>query len=103
MAQGGGENYNKYDFVSRYFVPAFGIDEDPVTGSNHASLAPFWAKKLGTNKLIAYQASKRGGVLELTVSDNQVFITGRALTYLRGEIFIPGEVDINHERHIAII
>ncbi|MBL4852646.1 MAG: PhzF family phenazine biosynthesis protein [Robiginitomaculum sp.] len=89
MAQGDGKTYNKYDFISRYFVPAFGIDEDPVTGSNHASLAPFWAKRLGKSVMTAYQASGRGGVLDLSVTENQVFMTGHAVTYLRGEIFLP--------------
>jgi len=90
MAQGDGGNYQKYDFVSRYFVPAFGIDEDPVTGSTHASMAPFWAKRLGKPQLTAYQASQRGGVLELSVTDKHVLITGRAKTYMRGEIAVPG-------------
>jgi len=88
MAQGDGDRYEKYDFVSRYFVPTFGIDEDPVTGSNHASLAPFWAKRLGKAKMTAYQASSRGGVLGLSVKQNEVFITGHATTYLRGEILL---------------
>lgn len=70
-----------YDFYSRYFCPALGINEDPVTGSSHSSLAPYWGKKLGKNKMLAYQASKRGGALECELSpNNRVFIRGQAKT-----------------------
>jgi PhzF family phenazine biosynthesis protein len=70
-----------YDFYSRYFCPALGINEDPVTGSSHSSLAPYWAKKLGKTRMLAYQASKRGGILECELSDNgRVFIRGQART-----------------------
>jgi PhzF family phenazine biosynthesis protein len=70
-----------YDFYSRFFAPAIGINEDPVTGSSHSSLAPYWSKKLGKSKLLAYQASKRGGILECELSPNgRVFIRGQALT-----------------------
>lgn len=88
MSAGDGA-YKKYDFVSRYFVPAFGIDEDPVTGSNHASLAPFWGKKLGKTEMLAYQASARGGEIKLRLDQDFVYITGQAITYLRGEIYLP--------------
>ncbi|MCF6220594.1 MAG: PhzF family phenazine biosynthesis protein [Robiginitomaculum sp.] len=76
--------YARYDFVSRYFVPAFGIDEDPVTGSNHASLAPFWGARLDKQEMLAYQASARGGALKLRLEKNSVFITGQAVTYMHG-------------------
>lgn len=76
----------EYDFISRYFWPANGGDEDPVTGSIHTGLAPFWAARLGKHKLIAYQASKRGGVLNCTVSGDRVFISGHAIQYLKGSI-----------------
>ena len=70
-----------YDFYSRYFAPAVGVNEDPVTGSAHSSLAPYWGKKLGKNKLLAYQASRRGGVLECELAANgRVFIRGYART-----------------------
>lgn len=73
-----------YDFCSRFFAPAVGIDEDPVTGSSHSSLAPYWSKKLNKTKLIGYQASKRGGVLECELSsNNRVFIRGRAKTVFK--------------------
>ncbi len=75
-----------YDFVSRYFWPANGGDEDPVTGSIHAGLAPFWANKLGKTNLLAYQASKRGGVLKCRVSDKTVVISGKGVLYLKGKI-----------------
>lgn len=77
-----------YDYVSRFFVPAEGIDEDPVTGSAHAAIGPYWAGKLGQSKLTAYQASKRGGFLYLDIGDDRLTISGRAVTYMRGEIEI---------------
>ncbi len=76
----------EYDFISRYFWPANGGDEDPVTGSIHTGLAPLWAERLNKNELIAYQASKRGGILQCTVSDNNVVILGKAIQYLEGFI-----------------
>jgi PhzF family phenazine biosynthesis protein len=78
---------DEFDFVSRFFAPREGIDEDPVTGSAHTMLIPYWAKKLGKNKLVAKQISKRGGVLYCKYSDDRVQIGGRAQTYLTGEIF----------------
>jgi len=76
----------QYDFVSRYFWPANGGDEDPVTGSIHAGLTPYWAGQLGKNQLLAYQASKRGGVLRLEISGDRVLVSGQAVLYLKGEI-----------------
>ncbi len=78
----------QYDFISRYFWPANGGDEDPVTGSIHTGLAPFWSKRLGKQKLVAYQASSRGGVLYCTVSADRVLISGSAVQYLKGSIII---------------
>lgn len=80
--------YKKYDFLSRYFWPANGGDEDPVTGSIHTGLAPLWAERLSKNKLLAYQASKRGGVLECEVVEDRVFISGHAVQYMTGFITI---------------
>ena len=77
---------NQYDFVSRYFWPANGGDEDPVTGSIHAGLAPYWAEKLGKNELIAFQASKRGGILRCKIVDDRVVISGKGVSYLQGMI-----------------
>lgn len=77
-----------YDFVSRYFWPANGGNEDPVTGSIHAGLAPYWAEILGKSELIAYQASKRGGVLHCRVSGNSVVISGNGVLYLKGKIML---------------
>lgn len=77
---------NDYDFVSRYFWPANGGDEDPVTGSIHTGLAPLWAQRLNKNTLKAYQASKRGGVLYCNVVNDKVKISGAAVQYLAGEI-----------------
>ncbi len=77
---------NKYDFVSRYFWPANGGDEDPVTGSIHSGLAPYWAVKLNKADLVADQASKRGGVLKCCVSDGTVVLSGKGVLYLKGKI-----------------
>jgi len=76
------------DFVSRYFWPANGGDEDPVTGSIHAGLAPYWAEVLGESELMAYQASKRGGILSCSVLGDRVVVAGHAVLYLKGEIYI---------------
>jgi PhzF family phenazine biosynthesis protein len=76
------------DFVSRYFGPQCGIDEDPVTGSAHTSLIPIWSKKLGKNRLIAKQLSKRGGDLECEFKDDRCIIGGQARLYLIGEIYL---------------
>lgn len=76
----------KYDFVSRYFWPANGNIEDPVTGSIHAGLVPLWADRLNKNIMTAYQASKRGGVLQCRLMDGDVIVSGRAVQYLEGYI-----------------
>jgi PhzF family phenazine biosynthesis protein len=78
----------KSDFVSRFFAPAAGVDEDPVTGSAHTTLVPFWANKLNKTKFHAFQVSKRGGELFCELSGDRVLISGRAKTYLTGEIGI---------------
>lgn len=75
-----------YDCVSRFFVPAQGIDEDPVTGSAHAAIGPYWAKRIGKNELIAFQASARGGVLHLSIKKDRLTISGKAVTYMEGEL-----------------
>ena len=75
-----------FDFVSRFFAPRVGIDEDPVTGSAHCCLGPFWADKLGKDEMVAYQASARGGTLRVRVNGDRVYIGGQAVTVLRGEL-----------------
>jgi len=79
---------NDVDFVSRFFAPAVGVNEDPVTGSAHTTLIPFWANRLNKTQLTALQLSARGGQLWCTLSEERVFIAGKAVTYLRGEIEI---------------
>lgn len=74
------------DFVSRFFGPASGIDEDPVTGSAHTTLTPFWAERLGKTTLTARQLSRRGGALRLALQGERVEISGQAVVYLKGEI-----------------
>jgi PhzF family phenazine biosynthesis protein len=76
----------EFDFVSRFFAPGSGIDEDPVTGSSHCALGPYWSKQLGKTELIAYQASPRGGVVRVTVNGRRVILGGQAVTVLRGEL-----------------
>ncbi len=81
-AQGSGGN----DFVSRFFAPAVGVDEDPVTGSAHCVLAPYWSRRLGRDDLAGYQASKRGGNVRVGVRGDRVLLGGRAVTVLRGDL-----------------
>lgn len=77
---------NKYDFISRFFAPSVGVDEDPVTGSAHCKLADYWNKKLNKNKFLAFQASKRGGELMVEIKENdRVYITGSAVTIMQGQ------------------
>ncbi|WP_028611323.1 PhzF family phenazine biosynthesis protein [Paenibacillus harenae] len=81
-ADGGGG----YDFVSRAFYPGTGIDEDPVTGSAHCALAPYWAKRLRKEELVGFQASSRGGIVKVKPSGDRVYLSGQAVTVLRGQL-----------------
>ncbi len=78
-----------HDFVSRYFWPANGGDEDPVTGSIHATLVPYWAERLGKQALLAMQVSHRSGLLRCRLAEDHVFVSGKAVQYLEGFIDIP--------------
>ena len=78
----------RFDFVSRFFAPAVGVDEDPVTGSSHTVLVPYWAKKLGKTSLTAYQASARGGILHLRHEGARVKIAGKAVTVIAGDLLV---------------
>jgi PhzF family phenazine biosynthesis protein len=78
----------QYDFVSRFFAPKYGIEEDPVTGSSHTQLIPYWAQKLGKTKLTAKQVSRRGGELICELQNDRVLISGKAVKYLEGRIEI---------------
>ena len=82
---------NGTDFVSRFFAPAAGVDEDPATGSAHCCLAPYWAAKLGRNPLAAFQASKRSGALHVEVRGDRVLLSGQAVTVVRGELLAEPE------------
>ncbi len=77
---------SEYDFVSRFFAPGAGIDEDPVTGSAHCCLGPYWSKELEKNELIAYQVSERGGMVRVRVMGERVRLGGRGTTVLVGEL-----------------
>jgi PhzF family phenazine biosynthesis protein len=79
-SQGEGE----YDFISRFFAPGAGIDEDPVTGSAHCCLGPYWGAELGKEEMLAYQASVRGGVIGVRLAGERVYLTGRAITVFEG-------------------
>jgi PhzF family phenazine biosynthesis protein len=76
----------KFDFVSRFFAPATGIDEDPVTGSAHCCLGDFWRKRLNKWEFVALQASARGGVVRVRVTNDRAFLSGKAITVARGEL-----------------
>lgn len=76
----------QFDFVSRFFAPAVGINEDPVTGSAHCCLGPLWSERLGKTKMEAFQASARGGVVRVEVAGDRVLLGGQAVTVLRGEL-----------------
>jgi predicted PhzF superfamily epimerase YddE/YHI9 len=94
IATAPGENC---DFVSRFFAPAAGVDEDPVTGSAHCTLIPYWAARLGKNKLPAHQISRRGGELFCELVGDRVHIGGKAVLYLRGEIVLDDTMTV-HEK-----
>ncbi|MBM3297874.1 MAG: PhzF family phenazine biosynthesis protein [Candidatus Aminicenantes bacterium] len=80
-----------YDFVSRFFAPAVGVDEDPVTGSAHCVLGPYWAAKLGKKAMTACQVSPRGGILKVKPAGDRVKIAGRAVTVFRAALRPPGQ------------
>jgi PhzF family phenazine biosynthesis protein len=80
---------NDCDFVSRFFGPSVGVNEDPVTGSAHCALVPYWSARSGKKRLLARQVSARGGRLECELRDDRVIMRGDAVTYLRGEVQLP--------------
>jgi PhzF family phenazine biosynthesis protein len=82
----------KFDFVSRFFDPAAGIDEDPVTGTAHCCLGDFWRKRLGKSEFQAYQASARGGVVGVRVTEDRAYLRGKAVTVAKGELY-------DHDHH----
>lgn len=76
----------QFDFVSRYFAPGAGIDEDPVTGSAHCCLGPYWSEQLGKIEMTAFQASARGGIVRVRVNGDRVLLGGQAVTVMKGEL-----------------
>jgi PhzF family phenazine biosynthesis protein len=78
----------KFDFVSRFFAPAAGVDEDPVTGSAHCCLGAFWRKRLGKSEFLAFQASARGGIVKVRVTGDRAFLGGKAVIVARGELLV---------------
>ena len=81
-----GASTEGFDFISRFFAPAVGIDEDPVTGSAHCALGPYWQTRVGKDQMAAYQASARGGVVRVGMRGNRVELAGQAVTVFRGEL-----------------
>ncbi len=79
----------EYDFVSRFFAPGAGVREDPVTGSAHCCLGPFWATRLGKDEMVGYQASQRGGIVRVKVEGDRVVLGGKAVTVFKGELVSP--------------
>jgi predicted PhzF superfamily epimerase YddE/YHI9 len=77
------------DFVSRFFAPRAGIPEDPVTGSAHCCLGPFWSARLGRSELTGYQASRRGGTVRVRVGETRTVLAGQAVTVVRGTLSSP--------------
>ncbi|MBD2773691.1 PhzF family phenazine biosynthesis protein [Iningainema tapete] len=78
---------SEYDFISRFFAPGLGVNEDPVTGAAHCCLAPFWRDRLGKDEFLAYQASSRGGIIKVRYNgDARVYLSGQAVTVLQGEL-----------------
>ncbi len=77
-----------YDFISRFFAPGAGIDEDPVTGSAHCALGPYWQAKLGKSELTGYQASERGGVVNVRIESDRIFLRGSAVLVMKSELFV---------------
>ncbi|MED5578516.1 MAG: PhzF family phenazine biosynthesis protein [Nitrospinota bacterium] len=80
-------NGNDFDFVSRFFAPSIGIEEDHVTGSSHCSLGTFWSEKLSKKKLIAKQISERGGIIKISLGKDKITLSGQAVTLMRCELF----------------
>lgn len=85
-------NHPAFDFVSRFFAPAVGVDEDPVTGSAHCALAPYWGELLRKQRLVGYQASSRGGTVYATLNGDRVWLAGHAVTVFRGELSTNAQV-----------
>src|SRR5258705_1476697 len=81
-------NRPEFDFVSRFFAPGSGVDEDPVTGSAHTALGPYWAGLLGKTEFVAFQASERGGVVKVRVEGDRVKLGGQAITVMTGELVV---------------
>jgi PhzF family phenazine biosynthesis protein len=87
-----GDADGPFDFVSRFFAPGIGIPEDPVTGSIHASLMPYWGERLDRTALAGFQASRRGGRLDCRLADGRVLVTGQALTFMEAQIALPANL-----------
>lgn len=90
VVTGEGRADEKADFVSRYFAAGAGVPEDPVTGSIHSTLVPYWAAQLGRSELLAYQASPRGGWLDCELAGDRVALTGQAVTFMQARLFLHG-------------
>jgi len=85
---------NTFDFVSRFFAPRVAVNEDPVTGSAHCCLAPYWAARLNKSELVGYQASQRGGTVRVRVAKERVFLGGQAITIFSGELHKAASLEL---------
>jgi predicted PhzF superfamily epimerase YddE/YHI9 len=81
-------NGGGFDFVSRFFAPGSGIDEDPVTGSAHCALGPYWSERLGKTEMLAFQASARGGIVRVRLLGDRVLLGGQAVTVMTAELLV---------------
>ncbi len=79
---------DEFDFASRFFCPILGIDEDPVTGSAHCCLGPYWARKLRKTSFVVYQASRRGGIIRVRVDNDRIHLSGQAVAVVKGELVV---------------
>jgi PhzF family phenazine biosynthesis protein len=79
---------SRFDFMSRFFAPGVGIDEDPVTGSAHCCLGAYWRRQLGKTEFLAFQASTRGGVVRVRMDEKRAYLGGKAVTVLKGELLV---------------
>lgn len=83
------DKQGQYDFISRYFTPASGVDEDPVNGPVHCALASFWSEQLNKHEMVAQQASERGGVIQMRISEKGIYLAAQAITFMRGKLSLP--------------
>lgn len=90
---------SEFDFISRFFAPCIGINEDPVTGSAHCCLAPYWSAKLGKQEMLAYQASARSGIMKVKVDGDRILMSGQAVTLIKGMFTLNPQLNASAALH----